>query len=74
MRYKWEKRWKFSNALYCKDFIITEVQSPTHKFDLEKVAVDGVTIKHYGTYSNLEAAKYVAEKEMDKEFDKNGNT
>lgn len=64
MEFKWVKRWNFSNALYCEDFIISPVHFPDTGYQLEQVAADGVTIRYFGVYSSLDAAKHVAESEM----------
>lgn len=64
--FKWEKRWSFSDALYCEDFVISPTHIPSPLWYVDQVAPNGVTIKHFGSFSNLQSAQYVAEAEMKK--------
>lgn len=64
--FKWEKRWNFSNALYCEDFVISLTHFPSPMWHVEQVAPNGVTIRRFGSFSNVQAAQYVAEAEMKK--------
>ena len=66
MRFKWVKRWNFSDALYCEDFVISPVHFPDPGYELEQVAADDVTVRCFGVYSSLDVAKHVAESEMKK--------
>ena len=64
MANKWEKRWSFSNNLYYKDYVISELKAPSTGYHLEQVDANGRTIKHIGNYSRIEAAMNAAEEHM----------
>lgn len=57
----WEKQWTFSNNLYWKDFVISQLKLPCSGYHLEQVAENGETIRHIGNYSKIEAAMNAAE-------------
>lgn len=61
MNQSWEQRWSFSNNLYWEDFVISELKPPYSGYHLEQVNEAGVTIKHIGNYSRIEAAMNDAE-------------
>lgn len=62
---KWEKRFSFCDTLFFEDYVISKLREPYFGYHLERVTPDGQTLKHFGTYSKLEAAMFVAERDYD---------
>lgn len=66
MNFNWKKRWSFADKWYCNNFVISKITSPSDSWHLEELYDNGQTKKHYGNYSQFDAARYIAESEMKK--------
>lgn len=60
----WVKRWNFLDNYYKGDLVISKISSPVDAWHVEKVAPNGHTIKHLGSYKSLEVAMDAAEKHL----------